>query len=102
LFGEVCSADEGDVLQASRSRRPGDGQPGSQAGGPAVRVPPQARACAHTVVQRRVLRYGDFPCAGALPRAVTSFIRRWNRDEAHPFNWTFRGHFVHTQRHHAA
>jgi hypothetical protein len=30
------------------------------------------------------------------------FIRRWNREEAHPFNWTFRGHFVHTQRHHAA
>jgi transposase len=55
-----------------------------------------------SLLQRRVLRYADFPCAGALPRAVMAFIRRWNRDEAHAFNWTFRGHFVHTQRHHAA
>jgi hypothetical protein len=55
-----------------------------------------------SLLQRRVLRYADFPCAGALPRAVMGFIRRWNRDEAHPFNWTFRGHFVHTQRHQAA
>ncbi|WP_096326273.1 transposase [Nannocystis exedens] len=55
-----------------------------------------------SLLQRRVLRYADFPCAGAMPRAVMNFIRRWNRDEAHPFNWTFRGHFVHTQRRHAA
>jgi hypothetical protein len=55
-----------------------------------------------SLLQRRVLRHSDFPCAHALPRAVMSFIRSWNRDEAHPFNWTFRGHFVHTQRRHAA
>lgn len=55
-----------------------------------------------SLLQRRVLRHGDFPDANALRRAVMSFIRDWNRKEAHPFNWTFRGHFVHTQRRLAA
>ena len=55
-----------------------------------------------SLLQRRVLRHGDFPDADALRRAVLGYIRDWNRKQAHPFNWTFRGNFVHTQRRLAA
>nr|WP_276603331.1 IS630 family transposase [Nannocystis pusilla] len=51
-----------------------------------------------SLLQRRVLRHADFPDADALLRAVRGFIRHWNRKEAHPFNWTFRGHFVQNER----
>lgn len=38
-----------------------------------------------SLLQRRVLRYGDFRDRLALRRAVETFLHRWNRDEAHPF-----------------
>lgn len=48
-----------------------------------------------SVLQRRVLRYGDFPSRGALQERVEGFIDHWNEHEAHPFRWTFRGRFRH-------
>jgi transposase len=42
------------------------------------------------ILSRRVLRHGEFASVQALEDAVTEFLRRWNRREAHPFRWTYR------------
>lgn len=43
-----------------------------------------------SILQRRIIKYGDFasPCAQA--QRVLGFIRHWNRRERHPFRWTWR------------
>jgi transposase len=46
-----------------------------------------------SILARRVLRYGSFASATELSNAVRAFISHWNRHEAHPFRWTFRGRF---------
>jgi transposase len=43
------------------------------------------------IVTRRVLRHGDFRSVDQLLAALEQFIARWNRREAHPFRWTYRG-----------
>jgi transposase len=45
------------------------------------------------ILARRVLKHGSFPTGLALQAAVIGFIGHWNRHEAHPFRWTFRGRF---------
>jgi transposase len=50
-----------------------------------------------SLLQRRVLQHADFRDAEELRYAVLSFVHEWNRYEAHPFNWTFRGRFVQTR-----
>jgi transposase len=44
-----------------------------------------------SILQRRVLKHASFCCIDELNRAVLGFIKHWNRIEAHPFHWTFRG-----------
>jgi transposase len=44
-----------------------------------------------SILQRRVLKHASFATRDALKGAVLAFIRHWNRHEAHPFRWTFRG-----------
>jgi transposase len=44
-----------------------------------------------SILQRRVLKYGSFRSAPELKAAVLGYVRHWNRHEAHPFRWTFRG-----------
>ncbi len=44
-----------------------------------------------SILQRRVLKHASFPTRDALKGAVLAFVRHWNRHEAHPFRWTFRG-----------
>lgn len=51
-----------------------------------------------SILQRRVIRYGDFVDVNDLARKLVAFIRAWNRTEAHPFRWTFRGRFREDQR----
>ena len=46
-----------------------------------------------SILARRVLRYGSFTSVAELTAAVRGFITHWNAHEAHPFRWTFRGHF---------
>jgi transposase len=48
-----------------------------------------------SLLQRRVLRFGDFVDRADLRRKVERFLHRWNHNEAHPFRWTFRGRFAH-------
>ncbi len=44
-----------------------------------------------SILSRQVLRYGDFHTADDLVRTIEAFIRRWNRDQAKPFRWTYEG-----------
>lgn len=45
-----------------------------------------------SIVQKRVLRYGVFNSAKELEVALLRFIHLWNKQEAHPFCWTFKGY----------
>jgi transposase len=44
------------------------------------------------ILHRRVLRHGVFNSLEELDRAIYAFIEHWNRREAHPFRWTFKGY----------
>ncbi len=46
-----------------------------------------------SILERRVLRHGNFAGPQELADTVHGFIRYWNSHEAHPFRWTFRGRF---------
>jgi transposase len=43
------------------------------------------------ILNRRILRYGNFHSPHELVTAVTAFITGWNDTEAHPFRWTYEG-----------
>jgi transposase len=43
------------------------------------------------ILHKRVLKYGSFSNAEQLEDRVCGFIDHWNRHEAHPFRWKFRG-----------
>jgi transposase len=43
-----------------------------------------------SILQRRVIRFGDFEDAEALAERVLGFTRLWNEVEGHPFRWTWR------------
>ena len=47
--------------------------------------------CWFSILQRRVLRHGSFATADELAARVRAFVRHWNRHEARPCRWTFRG-----------
>lgn len=43
-----------------------------------------------SILQRRVIKHGDFPTPHAQAERVLGFIRHWNQRERHPFRWTWR------------
>jgi transposase len=43
-----------------------------------------------SILQRRVLKYGDFSMPTAQAERVEAFIKHWNQWERHPFRWTWR------------
>jgi transposase len=43
-----------------------------------------------SILQRRVIRFGDFKSAEMLADRVLGFTRFWNEVEGHPFKWTWR------------
>ena len=49
--------------------------------------------CWFSILERRLLRHGSFPDVGTVNARVLGFIEHWNKVEAHPFRWTFRGTF---------
>ncbi len=55
-----------------------------------------------SILQRRVIRHGDFANAAAQRGRVHGFIGRWNRCEKHPFNWTWRAEPTQNRRRCAA
>lgn len=44
-----------------------------------------------SILERRVLRNGSFANVAEVVERTTGYIDHWNSEEAHPFNWTFRG-----------
>lgn len=44
-----------------------------------------------SLLARRVLKHASFASVEALTERVLGFIAHWNRVDAHPFRWTFRG-----------
>ena len=45
------------------------------------------------ILQRRLLKHGNFSTPAEMVEGVLAFVSLWNRREAHPFRWTFRGRF---------
>jgi len=43
------------------------------------------------ILNRRILRYGEFRSCDEMVAAIERFIRDWNQLEAHPFRWTYQG-----------
>ena len=48
--------------------------------------------CFFGLLHKRKLRYGVFDSVEELTAEVVGFLDHWNRHEAHPFNWTFKGY----------
>lgn len=46
-----------------------------------------------SILQRRVLRFGSFQSVPDLERRLYAFVAYYNRFEARPFRWRFRGDF---------
>ena len=49
------------------------------------------------ILHRRLLKHGEFASVAELRSRVEGFLGHWNRHEAHPFRWTFRGKFAHPE-----
>lgn len=49
--------------------------------------------CWFSILERRLLRHESFADVPSLNVRVGAFINHWNEREAHPFKWSFRGHF---------
>jgi len=49
-----------------------------------------------SIVERVCLRNGSFGSKEELRAAVLAFIAYWNREQAHPFKWTFKGYPLQT------
>jgi transposase len=44
-----------------------------------------------SILTCRVLRHGEFADTAAVDKAILGFLGEWNREEAHPFEWTYDG-----------
>ena len=55
-----------------------------------------------SILQRRVIRYGDFPNHQAQRRHILGFVGVWNRSEKHPFRWTWRANTAKNRQRQAA
>jgi transposase len=51
-----------------------------------------------SILQRRIIRHGDFGSVAHQKDEVDGFIKHWNRREAHPFRWTWRSDHVKNRR----
>ena len=55
-----------------------------------------------SILQKRSLKHGSFCSTDDLKEQVMAFIKRWNEKDGHPFNWTFRGYPMQSQKKEAA
>lgn len=53
-----------------------------------------------SILQRRIIRHGDFGSVAHQKDEVEGFIKHWNKCEAHPFRWTWRTDHVQNRRRH--
>lgn len=47
------------------------------------------------IMTSKCLRHRSFESTHSLSAAIRAFVKRWNRDMARPFNWTFTGRVLH-------
>ena len=47
------------------------------------------------IMTSKCLRHRSFESTRALAAAIRAFVRRWNREMARPFNWTYSGRVLH-------
>ena len=45
-----------------------------------------------SIIYKRCLKHASFRSKEELKEKVMKFIMLWNKDEGHPFNWTFKGY----------
>jgi hypothetical protein len=45
-----------------------------------------------SILTKRLLRHGSFVSKADLKHKVMAFIKRWNHEEGHPFQWKFSGY----------
>lgn len=50
------------------------------------------------ILHKRLLRYCVYHSVDDLTAAINAFLAHWNRAEAHPFRWTFKGYPLQTGR----
>jgi transposase len=50
------------------------------------------------ILQRRILRRASFGSVAELMLKISGFIAHWNLNEAHPFEWKFRGRFARKEK----
>jgi transposase len=43
------------------------------------------------VLQKRVIRRGNFACKADLMRKILAYISYYNENRAHPYRWTYTG-----------
>lgn len=55
-----------------------------------------------SILERRILKHGDFATPREQADRVAGFIRHWNRRECHPFRWTWRTDKLQNRRRDAA
>ena len=55
-----------------------------------------------SILQRRVLKHGDFATPAAQAQRVEGFIIHWNQWERRPFHWTWRTDRLQNHRHAAS
>lgn len=51
-----------------------------------------------SILHRRCLKNTSFSSKKELRNKVLAFIKNWNENERHPFNWTFRGYPMQFQK----
>jgi len=51
-----------------------------------------------SILHRRCLKNASFSSKKELRQKVLDFIKKWNEDECHPFDWTFRGYPVQSRK----
>jgi transposase len=51
-----------------------------------------------SILQRRVIRHGDFENPRAQKKRILQFIKHWNRHERRPFRWTWRSDRSHNRQ----
>ncbi|MCP5093576.1 MAG: IS630 family transposase [Gammaproteobacteria bacterium] len=55
-----------------------------------------------SILERRILKHGDFASRGEQAERVMGFIKHWNQAEGHPFRWTWRTDKLQKRKHNAA
>lgn len=51
-----------------------------------------------SILQRRIIRHGDFESRQAQRKRILDFIKHWNRYERRPFRWTWRSDRPHNRQ----